>query len=79
MLVLADCMMIVYADLGDLTIQCEGMNHSFMHKIKKYEVKEVLKMMKSREVIALDGIPIEVWKYLGEIGLRWLINLFNKI
>ena len=35
--------------------------------------------MKSRKVIGLDGIPIEVWRCLGEVGMRWLINLFNRI
>ena len=26
-----------------------------------------------------DGIPIEVWRSLGEAGLRLLTNVFNKI
>lgn len=24
-------------------------------------------------------IPIEVWKFLGDMGVCWLANLFNKI
>ena len=24
-------------------------------------------------------IPIEVWKFLGDMGVCWLTNLFNKI
>ena len=30
------------------------------------EVKEALKWMKSRKAVGPDGIPIEVWRCLGE-------------
>jgi len=50
-----------------------------MHRISESEVKKALKMMKSRKVVGPDGIPIEVWRCLGEVGVRWLTNLFNKI
>ena len=66
-------------DLDDLTIQCQDMNHSYMRRISESEVKEALKRMKSRKVVGTDGIPIEVWRCLGEVGVRWLPNLFNKI
>ena len=26
-----------------------------------------------------DEIPIEVWKCLGDVGVCWLTNIFNKI
>ena len=35
--------------------------------------------MKSRKVVGLDGISTKVWRCLGEMGVRWLTNLFNKI
>ena len=35
--------------------------------------------MKLRKVVGLDGILIEVWRYLGEVGVKWLTNFFNKI
>ena len=47
-------------DLDDLTIQCQEMNRNYMRRISKFEVKEVLKRMKSRKVVGPDGIPIEV-------------------
>ena len=47
-----------------------------MSRIRSCEVKEALRQMKT---IALDSIPIEVWKCLGEVGVKWLTNLFNKI
>ena len=55
------------------------MNHNYKRRISESEVKEALKRMKSRKTVGPDGIPIEIWRYLGEVGVRWLINLFNKI
>ena len=66
-------------DLGDFTIQCQDMNYNFMHRISEFEVKEALKRMKLRKVVGLDGISIKVWRCLGEVSVRWLTNLLNKI
>ena len=38
-----------------------------------------LKKMKSRRALGPDGIPIETWKCLGDVGVFWLTNFFNKI
>ena len=65
--------------LDDLTIQCQDMNHNYMRRISESEVKEALKKMKSRKAVGPDGIPIEVWRYLREVCVRWLTNLFNTI
>ena len=35
--------------------------------------------MKTRKAVGPDEIPIEVWKCLGEFGIKWLTKLFNKI
>ena len=35
--------------------------------------------MKTRKTVGPDEIPIEVWKCLGEFGIKWLTKLFNKI
>jgi len=40
-----------------------------MHRISESEVKEALKRMKSRKVVSPGGIPIEVWRCLGEVGV----------
>ena len=50
-----------------------------MCRINESKIKEVLKRMKSRKAVGADGVPIEVWRCLGEMGVRWLTNLFNKI
>ena len=26
-----------------------------------------------------DGVPVEVWKVLGSLGIQWLTKFFNKI
>ena len=66
-------------DLDDLTIQCQDMNRNYMRRISEFEVKKALKRMKSRKTVGPDGIPSEVWRCLEEVGMRWLLNLFNKI
>ena len=35
--------------------------------------------MKIRKVVGFDRIPIEVWKYLGGMGIGWLTNFLNEI
>ena len=35
--------------------------------------------MKSGRALGPDGIPIEAWKCLGDVGVSWLMNFFNKI
>ena len=46
------------------------MNRNYMRKISESEVKEALKRIKSGKVVGPDGIPIEVWRCLGEVGVR---------
>ena len=57
-------------DLDDLTIQCQDMNRNYMRRISEYEVKKVLKRIKLRKAVGLDGIPIEVWRCSGVMGMR---------
>ena len=47
--------------------------------ITTYEVRKALKDMGEGKAIGLDNIPIEVWRCLGEEGIRWLTNFFNVI
>ena len=35
--------------------------------------------MRLSRALGLDGIPIDVWRNLGEAGLHWLTKVFNKI
>jgi hypothetical protein len=38
-----------------------------------------LKRMKGGKAMGPDGIPIEVWRCLGERTVVWLTKLFNLI
>ncbi|KAM2784937.1 hypothetical protein PS2_006010 [Malus domestica] len=67
------------ASLGELSNSEECRNYSFYRRIRKEEVVVALKKMKHKKAIGPDDIPIEVWKLLGETGITWLTDLFNRI
>jgi hypothetical protein len=50
-----------------------------MRRIQESEVKDALKRMKGGKAMDLDGMPIEVWKTLGDVAIIWLTKLFNLI
>jgi hypothetical protein len=51
----------------------------FAHRIQKSEVKDALKRMKGGKAMGPDGIPIEVWRSIGDEMIVWLTKLFNLI
>jgi hypothetical protein len=57
----------------------DDLNRCFVRRIQELEVKEALKRMKVCKMMGPDGIPIEVWKCLGDIAIVWLTKLFNHI
>ncbi|KAM1087697.1 hypothetical protein ACFX2B_013050 [Malus domestica] len=67
------------ASLGELSNSEECRNYSFYRRIRKEEVGVALKKMKHRKAVGPDDIPIEVWKVLGETGITWLTDIFNRI
>jgi hypothetical protein len=50
-----------------------------VRRIQESEVKDALKRMKGGKVMSPDGIPIEVWRTLGDVAIVWLTKLFNLI
>jgi hypothetical protein len=50
-----------------------------MRWIQESEVKDALKRMKGGKVMGPNGIPIEVWRSLGDIVIVFLTKLFNLI
>jgi hypothetical protein len=52
---------------------------NYTRKIMSSEVSSSLKRMKVGKACGPDGIPIEVRKCLGDVGVNWLTRLFNKI
>jgi hypothetical protein len=63
----------------ELDISSVDLNRQFMRRIKESEVKNVLKRMKGGKVMGSDGIPIEVWRTLGDVTIVYLIKLFSLI
>jgi hypothetical protein len=52
-------------------------NRRFVRRIQEAEIGEALKRMKGGKAMGPDGIPIEVWRYLGVRAIVWLTKLFN--
>jgi hypothetical protein len=50
-----------------------------VRRIQEFKVREALKRMKGGKAMGPDGIPIEVWRCLGDIVIVWLTKLFNHI
>jgi hypothetical protein len=50
-----------------------------VYRIQESKVKDVLKRMKGGDMMSSDGIPIEVWRTLGDVAIVWLTKLFNII
>jgi hypothetical protein len=60
-------------------ISLDDLNRQFVRRIQESEVKDALKRMKGGKAMGPDGIPIEVWKTLGDVAIVWLTKLFNLI
>jgi hypothetical protein len=63
----------------ELDISSYDLNRQFVHMIQESEIKDALKRMKGDKAMGPDGIPIEVWRTLGDIVVFWLTKLFNLI
>jgi hypothetical protein len=48
-------------------------------RIQESEVEDALKMMKGGNAMGPDGLPIEVWRSLGDVAIVWLTKLFKLI
>jgi hypothetical protein len=63
----------------ELDISLDDLNRQFVRRIQEFEVKDALKRMKGGKAMGPDGIPIEVWRTLGDVVIIWLTKLFNLI
>jgi hypothetical protein len=41
--------------------------------------REALKRMEVGKAMGPDGIPIKVWRCLGDLAIVWLTKMFNNI
>ena len=54
-------------------------NEGLTQGISRNEVKVVVSRMKNGKATGMDGIPVEVWKCLGEEGIDMLCDLMQGI
>jgi hypothetical protein len=53
----------------ELDIFSDDLNRQFMRRIQESKVKDTLKRMKGGKLMGPDGIPIEVWRTLGDVAI----------
>jgi hypothetical protein len=51
----------------ELDISSEGLTNYFVRRIQEFEVNDALKRMDRGKAMGPDGIPIEVWRSLGDV------------
>ena len=47
--------------------------------VSREEVKNALRRMKKGKVFGPDELPVEVWKCMREMGIKFLTRLFKKL
>ena len=47
--------------------------------VSREEVKNSLRRMKKGKAVGPDELPVEVWKCMGEMGIKFLTRLFNRL
>jgi hypothetical protein len=62
-----------------LDLSSDDLNRQFVCRIQESKVKDALKRMKGGNAMGPNGIPIEVWRSLGDVVIVWLTKLFNLI
>jgi hypothetical protein len=53
----------------ELDISSDDLNRQFELRIQEFEVKDALKRMKGGKTMGPEGIPIEVWRTLGDVAI----------
>ena len=43
------------------------------------EVKNALRRMKKGKAVGPDELPVEVWKCIGKMGIKFLTRLFKRL
>ena len=47
--------------------------------VSREELENALRRMKKGKVVGPDELPVEVWKCMGKMGIKFLTRLFNKL
>ena len=59
----------------ELDYSFDDTNKRFVRRFQEAEIGEALKRMKGGKAMSPDGIPIEVWRCLGDRAIVWLTKL----
>ena len=60
------------------TEEAEVVNKEIMY-FSKEEAKNALRRMKKGKAVETDELPVEVWKSMGEMVIKFLTRLFNRL
>ena len=47
--------------------------------VSREEVKNAVRRMKKGKAVGPDELPLEIWKCMGEIEIKFLTRLFNRL
>ena len=47
--------------------------------VSREKMKNALRRMKKGKVVGPDKLPVKVWKCMGEMGIKFLTRLFNRL
>ena len=47
--------------------------------VSREEIKNAVRRMKKGKAVGPDELPVEVWKCMGEMGIKFLTRLFNRL
>ena len=61
------------------SLESVSWNEGLIDLVGEEEVKIAVKAMKKKKAVGPDGVPVEVCKILGNVCIRWLKDLFNKV
>ena len=65
-------------DRDPRTEEAEVVNEE-VNCVSREEVKSALRRMKKGKAVGPDELPVEVWKCMGEMGIKFLTRLFNRL
>ena len=47
--------------------------------VSREKVKNAVRRMKKGKAVGPDELPVEVWKCMGEMGIKFLTRLFSRL
>ena len=63
---------------GPLTEEPEVVSEE-INCVSREEVKNALRRMKKDKAVGPDELPVQVWKCMKKMGIKFLIRLFNRL